>query len=102
MASMWSFPDDRYAAMEAARTLLGFSRAEWKILLHALSKTNNGWLNFIFGDIHLDFKKSVNVDEIHLLISNRKGRTVKSLKYVYDLTDFTTPSARTVNSSCVK
>jgi hypothetical protein len=90
MVSFWNFPDNRYAAIDEIRRLLGFTKAEWRTLLHALSKTDNGWLQYMFADVTVDFKKFVDVNEIHVLIEkSEKNKQTMSLKYVYDLNDFT-------------
>jgi hypothetical protein len=92
MNSFWNFPDNRYAAIEEIRRLLGFTKAEWKTLLHALSKTDNGWLQYMFADVTVDFKKFVDMNEIHVLIEKgEKNKQTMCLKYVYDLNDFTKP-----------
>ena len=103
MAFTWNFPDNRYVAIEEIRNLLCFRKAEWKTLLGALSKTDNGWLQYMFGEVTVDFKKFVDVDEIHILIENKMtDKSTMSLKYVYDLNDFTNPrpSAKNVQESC--
>lgn len=88
-----NLPENRYDAIEEIRTLLGFSKAEWKVLLHAISKTDNGWLQFIFGDVSVNLKKFVDVDELHLSVDAGKNPKAKqSIKYIYDLTDFTRSS----------
>ena len=56
MAFTWNFPDNRYVAIEEIRSLLGFRKAEWKTLLGALSKTDNGWLQYMFGEVTVDLK----------------------------------------------
>ncbi len=85
-----NLPENRYDAIEEIRALLGFTKAEWKILLHAISKTDNGWLQFVFGEVSVNFKKFVDVDELHLSVDVGKNpKSKQSVKYIYDLTDFT-------------
>jgi hypothetical protein len=89
------FPNNRYAAIEEIRTLLGFTKAEWKALLRALSKTDNGWLQYMFGNVTLDFKKFVDIDEVHILIEKKtRNKSTESLKYVFELSDFIKPKAK--------
>ncbi len=85
------FPDNRYDAIEEIRALLGFKKAEWKALLNALSKTDNGWLQYMFGDVTVDIKKFVDIDELAIQIEKKTKGTTKSLKYVFDLADFVKP-----------
>jgi len=103
MAFTWNFPDNRYVAIEEIRSLLGFRKAEWKTLLGALSKTDNGWLQYMFGEVTVDLKKFVDADEIHILIEKKMtDKSTISLKYIYDLADFTKPrsNAKNVQESC--
>lgn len=96
----WNLADDRYVAIEKIRRLLGFKKAELKALLNALSKTDNGWLQYMFGNVTLDLKKFVDVDEIHILVENKTNeRLTKSLKYVFDLKDFTKPRVKNLRFS---
>ena len=91
---------NRYEVMEEVRTLLGFSKPEWRILLHALAKTDNGWLQFMFGKVCIDFKKFVDIDELHMRIvaTKKNTKSKQSTQYVYDLTDFAGPSEARKNS----
>ena len=68
-----SLPEDRYGAIEEIRTLLGFTKTEWRVLLHAISKTDNGWLQFAFGSVTVDFKKFV--DEINFTSASMLEKT---------------------------
>ncbi len=87
-----NLPADRYGAIEEIRTLLGFTKTEWRVLLRAISKTDNGWLQFAFGGVTVDFKKFVDADQLHLRIEVGKNPKSKhSVKYIYDLTDFARP-----------
>jgi hypothetical protein len=78
-------PDNSYLAFEEIRTLLGFTKPEWRVLLHALSKTGNGWLQFMFGDVTVNVKKIVDTNELHLTVEMKKGNVTKQAKYRYNL-----------------
>jgi hypothetical protein len=87
-----NLPENRYGAIEEIRTLLGFTKTEWRVLLHAISKTDNGWLQFAFGSVTVDFKKFVDADQLHLRIDvGENPKSKQSVKYIYDLTDFIRP-----------
>jgi hypothetical protein len=88
-----ALPDNRYSAIEYIRKKLDFSESEWRCLLRALARTDNGWFQFMLdGDLTIDFKKFVDIGELQILIEKKmKHGAVKSLKYVYDLSDFWRP-----------
>ncbi len=95
MASFWNFPDNRYTAIEEVRRLLGFTKPEWKVLLRILSKTDSGWLQYTFASVKVGLKKLVDLNEIHIVIEKQgKDKPTMSLKYVYDLNDFTKPKVK--------
>jgi hypothetical protein len=78
-------PDNSYLAFEEIRALLGFTKAEWRVLLRALSKTGNGWLQFMLGDVTVNVKKIVDTNELHLTLEMKKGNMTKQTKYRYNL-----------------
>ena len=85
-------PEDRYLTLEETRRMLGFKKSEWKSLLIALSKTDNGWLQFMRGELTIDFKKFVDIDELHMHYELKKNENVtKTANYVYGLIEFTEP-----------
>ena len=90
MELIWNLPDDRYVAIEDVRKIVGFSTAEWKCLLQGLSKTHNGWLQFVYGELTIDFKKIIDLNELHMKLELRTHKNVtKTAKYIYDLAEFT-------------
>ncbi len=83
-------PDNRFDAIEEIRILLGFGKAEWKCLLKAISKTDNGWLQYMFGDVSVDLKKIVDIDELELKLEVKMGKkATKSATYNFDLNELT-------------
>jgi hypothetical protein len=74
-------PDNSYLAFEEIRTLLGFTKPEWRVLLRALSKTGNGWLQFMLGDVTVNIKKLVDTSELCLTLEMKKGTVTKQAKY---------------------
>ena len=83
--------DNRYYALEETRMLLGFKKAEWKSLLVALSKTDNGWFEFMQGEFRITIEKFVDINELHMQIRSEKKGVEKALTYSYDLAEFTHP-----------
>ncbi len=84
-----SLPDDRYRAIEEIRKKLKFTKQEWRVFLHALAKTDNGWFEYMLGDITIKFGKVVDIDELKLHIEqNKGGKVLKSAVYIYDLKEF--------------
>ena len=90
---------NRYTAIEETRNMLGFTPSEWRYLLRALSKTDNGWFQFMRGNLTIDFKKFVDINELHMQITFEKGKTKKSTNYTYDLNEFTKPKAKKIRVS---
>jgi hypothetical protein len=80
--------DNRYHALEETRRLLGFKKSQWKSLLSALSKTDNGWFEFKQGDFRITLEKFVEIDELHMEIKLDRNNVVKTLDYRYDLREF--------------
>jgi len=99
---IWNLPSDRYDAIEELRKILGFKKAEWKYLLIALAKTDNGWLQFMFGNVRVDLKKAADIDELHVNVKSQSGRTRKAVDYTYDLKEFTTPKSKSQKVSCYR
>jgi hypothetical protein len=83
--------DNRYYALEETRMLLGFKKSEWKSLLVALSKTDNGWFEFMQGEFRITIEKFVDINELHMQIRSEKKGVEKALTYSYDLAEFTQP-----------
>ncbi len=49
----------------------------------------------MFAGVKVGFKKLVDLNEIHVVIEKMgKDKPTMSLKYVYDLNDFTKPKAK--------
>jgi hypothetical protein len=88
---VWNLPQNRYDAIEEIRKVLGFGKTEWKCLLKALAKTDSGWLQFMFGNVCVDFKKVADVEELHLHVRSAEGKTKKAIDYTFDLNDFAAP-----------
>ena len=86
-----SLSDNRYHALEETRMLLGFKKSEWKSLLIALSKTDNGYFEFLQGELRISIEKFVDIDELHMEIKTEKNGVGKALTYCYDLGEFTKP-----------
>ena len=80
--------DNRYHALEETRRLLGFKKSQWKSLLSALSKTDNGWFEFKQGDFRITLEKFVEIDELHMEIKLDRNNVVRTLDYRYDLREF--------------
>ena len=83
--------DNRYHALDETRMLLGFKKSEWKSLLIALSKTDNGWFEFMQGEFRVTIEKFVDINELHMEIKTEKKGVVKALTYCYNLGEFTKP-----------
>ncbi len=94
-----TLPENRYVALEETRSMLGFTQPEWRCLLRALSKTDNGWFQFIRGNLTIDFKKFVDINELHMQITFERGKTKKSTNYTYDLSEFTKTNAQKIRIS---
>lgn len=95
METFSGFPDDRYKVLEETRLMLGFKKSEWKCLLVALSKTDNGWFQFIIGDLTIDFKKFADIDELQLKLEMKvNDKATKLARYIYDLKEFTEPKPK--------
>jgi hypothetical protein len=94
--------DNRYVALEETRRLLGFKKSEWKSLLAALSKTDNGWFEFMRGDLTVLFEKFADIDEMHLEIKFDKDKVVKTINYAYDLSEFTKQKIKGIHVDCHK
>jgi hypothetical protein len=87
--------EDRYVALEETRRMLGFTKSEWKSLLVALSKTDNGWLQFMRGELTIDIKKFVDIDELHMRFElKRKENVTRTASYIYELNEFTKPRSK--------
>lgn len=86
-----SLSDNRYHALEETRMLLGFKKSEWKSLLIALSKTHNGYFEFMQGELRVSIEKFVDINELHMEIKTEKNGVGKALTYCYDLVEFTKP-----------
>ncbi len=84
-----SLSDNRYHALEETRMLLGFKKSEWKSLLTALSKTDNGWFEFMQGKFSVTMEKFDGINELHMEIKTEKNGVGKALTYCYDLADLT-------------
>lgn len=83
--------DNRYHALEETRMLLGFKKSEWKSLLIALSKTDNGWFEFMQGEFRITVEKFADINELHMEVKTEKNGVGKALTYCYDLAEFTNP-----------
>ena len=59
-----SLSDNRYHALEETRMLLGFKKSEWKSLLIALSKTDNGYFEFLQGELRISIEKFVDIRRV--------------------------------------
>ncbi len=92
--------DNRYVALDEMRRMLGFKQSEWKCLLIALSKTDNGWLEFMHGDLTINIEKFVDIDELHLYVKSEKGKTVKTVEYTYDLNEVVEPKQKNLPVDC--
>jgi len=65
-ATSSEFPRDNLAALDETLNILGFDLPQWTCLLEVMGKSDNGWLQFMRGDLCVDFEKSVDIDELHL------------------------------------
>jgi hypothetical protein len=92
--------DNRYVAVDELRVMLGFKQSEWKYLLIALSKTDNGCLEFMFGDWTVTLKKFVDIDEIRLQVKFEKGKTVKTTNYTYELNELLELKRKNLSADC--
>jgi len=81
--------DNRYLALEETRKILGFKKQEWRSLLAALSKTDNGWFDFLQGNLRISLEKFADLDELHMEIRLKTDKIVKTVEYTYDLNEFT-------------
>ncbi len=61
----------------------------WDNLLNALSKTDNGWFQFMRGNLTIDFKKFVDINELYLQITCDKDRAKSAIHYLYEFSEFT-------------
>jgi hypothetical protein len=97
---MMNFSDlssNRYVVYEEIRNMLGFSKAEWKSLLTALCKTDNGWLEFKQGDISIHIDKFVGQDELRMEIVHKKDKVLKSMTHIFNSKEFRLRNTRALD-----
>lgn len=57
----------------------------------ALSKTDNGYFEFMQGEFRVSIEKFVHINELHMEIKTEKKGVVKALTYCYGLGEFRKP-----------
>jgi hypothetical protein len=85
--SMRTFPDNRFSALEEVKHVLRFRASEWRHFLTILGKTDNRWLQYWVGDLHIDLKKFIDSSRLHLRLKWKRGMTVKTAEYIFDLNE---------------
>jgi hypothetical protein len=80
--------------LDEVKHALRFKALEWRHFLTSLSKTDNGWLQYWVGDLHIDLKKFIDSDRLHLRLKWKRDKMVKVAEYVFDLSEFGIKSER--------
>jgi len=80
--------DNRYVVLEEVLTFLKFKHIEWQSLLETLRKASDGYLEFDFGDVTLQFTRGFGVwsedrNAIQLSVILQKDLLEKSVTYEY-------------------
>ena len=82
---LFSFPKDKYEALEEVREMLGFSKEELSILFALLEKSVDGHLHFDVGDMTIEFHTfefdESSPNEISLIVEASEKETTYRVEY---------------------
>ena len=86
------FPDNRFAALDEALRLIGFSRSEWKSILRVLARAEGVFLKFCVGDISIEYNIGSDfsieegaVDWIQMVFRVWRDNVEKRATYTYEM-----------------
>lgn len=101
-----NFPENPITALDEVQSLLGFRRCELISFLEALCKAEDAFIGYSFGDLSIHFtinqwtpggitsleevnesEKKCDKSPFHLSLELKKGNTLKSISYRYNLED---------------
>jgi len=82
---MFSFPKDKYKALEEIQTMLGFTDEELHMFFALLEKATDGYLTFDFGDLKAEFHTCVfdvnTASEISVKVEVEEKEITHSAEY---------------------
>lgn len=85
---LFSFPKDKYEALQEVQRILGFTDEELRMFFALLEKANGGDLEFEIGDISVEFRTYSCDDnclnEIEVVVKVEEKEVTHTVEYSFD------------------
>jgi hypothetical protein len=100
-SGLFSFPKDKYEALQEVQRILGFTDEELRMVFALLEKANGAYLNFEIGDIGVEFDtlgaEASNEIRLVVKIEGKEGIYSAEYKFNHALRNFGQVAKETLN-----